>query len=59
MTIEYNPLENIKQDYINNLLAPRDLKLEISDWLINFLTTIQQKLNTPEFNELMLKAYSN
>ena len=56
--LEYNSLENVKQDYMNNLLAPGDLKLGISDWLINFLTPIQQKLNTPEFNELVLKAYS-
>jgi len=56
--IEYNTLDDVKQDYLNNILSPGDLKLGISDWLINFLTSIQQKLNTPEFNELVKKAYS-
>jgi tyrosyl-tRNA synthetase len=55
--IEYNLIEEIKQDYVNNKLAPPDLKLGISDWLINFLTPMQQKLNNAEFNDLMKKAY--
>jgi len=55
--IEYNCLEAIEQDYIENKLKPGDLKLGISDWLINFLAPIQQKLNTNEFNELVKKAY--
>jgi tyrosyl-tRNA synthetase len=57
--IEYNSLDNVKQDYINNILAPGDLKLGISDWLINFLSPIQQKLSSPEFDELASKAYLN
>jgi tyrosyl-tRNA synthetase len=56
--IEYNSLDDVKHDYTNNTLAPGDLKLGISDWLINFLSPIQQKLNTPEFYELVKKAYS-
>lgn len=56
--IEYNTLDDVKQDYSNNTLAPGDLKLGISDWLINFLTPIQEKLNTHEFDELVKKAYS-
>jgi tyrosyl-tRNA synthetase len=57
--IEYDCDESIKQDYIINKLAPGDLKLGISDWLVDFLTPIQEKLNTSEFNELVKKAYSN
>ena len=56
--IEYDCLESISDDYTNNKLVPGDLKLGISNWLINFLTPIQQKLNTTEFNELVSKAYS-
>ena len=55
--LEYNSLETIKNDYIENKLSPLDLKLGISEWLINFLTPIQQKLNTPEFIDLMKNAY--
>lgn len=55
--IEYNCFELIEQDYIENKLMPEDLKLGISNWLILFLSPIQQKLNTNEFNELVKKAY--
>jgi tyrosyl-tRNA synthetase len=55
--IEYHCLESIQNDYSNNNLEPGDLKLGISDWLINFLIPIQEKLNTNEFNELVNKAY--
>lgn len=55
--IEYNSIQVIKQDYLDDKLAPLDLKLGISDWLINFLTPIQQKLNNDEFNNLTKKAY--
>jgi tyrosyl-tRNA synthetase len=56
--LEYTNLTDIEKDYIDGILAPPDLKLGISDWLVNFLTPIKELLNTDEFNELEKKAYN-
>jgi tyrosyl-tRNA synthetase len=56
--LEYTNLPDIEKDYTDGILAPPDLKLGISDWLINFLTPIKELLNTHEFNELEKKAYN-
>lgn len=53
----YNNITDMEQDYIQDKLTPQDLKLNISDWLINFLTPIKNSLNSDEFNLLMAKAY--
>ena len=50
-------MSEIEKDYLDGNLAPPDLKLGISDWLINFLAPIKQQLNTDKFNELVKKAY--
>lgn len=55
--VEYENIINIEKDYLDGKLAPADLKLGISDWLINFLAPIKEQLNTDEFNELVKKAY--
>lgn len=55
--LEYKNMSEIEKDYLDGNLAPPDLKLGISDWLINFLAPIKQQLNTDEFNELVKKAY--
>lgn len=55
--LEYDNISDIEKDYLISNLAPQDLKLAISDWLVNFLTPIKEKLNTDEFNMLIKKAY--
>ena len=55
--LEYKNMSEIEKDYLDGNLAPPDLKLGISDWLIHFLAPIKQQLNTDEFNELVKKAY--
>lgn len=55
--LEYDNFDLIEKDYINNKLSPPDLKLGISNWLINFLTPIKNNLNYDTFNELIEKAY--
>lgn len=57
-TINYLNYDEIENDYVNNKLAPPDLKLGISNWLINFLSPIQSRLNSDEFKELVSKAYN-
>lgn len=54
---EYQNLIEMEKDYIDGYLSPQDLKLGISNWLINFLTPIKEKLNSDEFNLLVKKAY--
>lgn len=55
--LEYKNIIEIEKDYLDDNLAPPDLKLGIADWLIKFLAPIKEQLNTDEFNELVKKAY--
>lgn len=55
--LEYVKFEDVEQDYMDDKLTPQYLKLGISNWLINFLSPIKEKLNNQEFIELTKMAY--
>ena len=57
--LEYNNLETIKNDYIQDKLTPQDLKHGITDWFINFLQPVRDFFNSNEMIELTKLAYSN
>jgi tyrosyl-tRNA synthetase len=55
--IEYTNLLTIIQDYQIDKLTPQDLKIGISDWLVNFLEPIRNLLNDEEFINVSKLAY--
>lgn len=55
--IEYITLENVKQDYLIDKLTPQDLKLGISNWLIQFLEPVRKLFLNDNIKELIEKAY--
>ena len=57
--IEYENLEMMKQDYMVDKLTPQDLKIGISNWLVNFLEPIRNLFNNDEIKELDKNAYPN
>ncbi len=55
--VQYTNQESIKDDYEQDKLTPQDLKLGISNWLINFLEPIKNAFNTDELKDLVKQAY--
>ena len=55
--LDYSSYLDIESDYIKNKLSPQDLKLGLADWLVKFLCSISDNLDTEEFKELTAKAY--
>ena len=38
-------------------LHPTDLKLGVSDWIVNFLKPLREKFSDTEMEEILSKAY--
>lgn len=55
--LEYQNLDLVKNDYMNNKLAPQDLKQGISDWLIKFLEPVRNYFLTDELQNLIKQSY--
>jgi len=53
----YNNYEDLKNDFIKKDLHPTDLKLGVSDWLINFLEPLRKKFNKNDMIEILSRAY--
>lgn len=56
---EYDSLTKLTDDYESGDLAPQDLKLGISDFMIKFLEPLHSEFDTDEMKELLSKAYPN
>lgn len=56
--LEYQNLDLVKNDYMNNKLAPQDLKQGISDWLIKFLEPVRNYFQTDELQNLIKQSYN-
>jgi tyrosyl-tRNA synthetase len=55
--IEYSLLDEVKQDYLIDKLTPQDLKLAITNWLVNFLEPLRNLFDQEDIKELTQKAY--
>ena len=55
--IIYKSFEDLNEDFLNKNLYPTDLKLGISEWLINFLEPLREKFLGEEMSEILKNAY--
>lgn len=55
--IIYNNYKSLVSDFAEKKLHPTDLKLGVSDWLVNFLEPIRNKFSDTNMEEILSKAY--
>ena len=55
----FSSFDHLVDDYINKKLSAPDLKLGISDWIIELLQPIRDHFETEEMKELEKSAYSS
>lgn len=55
--IKYISYESLKEDFAKKELYPADLKLGISEWLINFLEPLREKFLNKEMMNILNNAY--
>jgi tyrosyl-tRNA synthetase len=58
-TISYSTIDQIVKSFEEKILSPQDLKLGISDWIINFLEPVRQYFSSDLMVELINQAYPN
>ncbi len=56
-TISYNNMDQLIKSFEDKILSPQDLKLGISDWIINFLEPVQKYFSSDPMVELSAQAY--
>lgn len=57
--IEYDSYEELTHDYLCEKLSPQDLKLGVSDWLIQILRPVRELFEIPDNIELEVISYSH
>ena len=57
--LSFLDFDNLVNDYINKKFSAPDLKMGISDWIIELLDPIRKHFETEEMVELEKSAYSN
>ncbi len=57
--LEFESYHELEQQYKQNLIAPPDIKLGVSDFINDLIEPIRQKFNTEEMKNLISKAYPN
>ena len=57
--ISYSTIDQIVKSFEEKILSPQDLKLGISDWIINFLEPVRQYFSSDLMVELINQAYPN
>lgn len=55
--IEYDNYEDLEYDFENNKVCSSDIKLGLSDFIINFLKPVREKFNSEEMASLSKEAY--
>jgi tyrosyl-tRNA synthetase len=54
---KYESYQDLENDYIKDIICPPDIKLGVSDFLIDLLEPIRIYFNTPDMIDLIKKAY--
>ena len=55
--IVYENYDELLNDFKKKNLHPTDLKLGVSDWIVNFLKPLREKFSDTEMEEILSKAY--
>ncbi len=55
--LEFSSIEEITSQYEQNLIAPADIKLGVSDFINELINPIREKFETEEMKELYKRAY--
>ena len=55
--IIYKSYNNLTDDFLNKKLYPADLKLGISEWIVNFLEPLREKFLENEMSDIIKNAY--